>query len=146
MKSFLIGLGIGLLVALIVYIWLKISKKKAVKKLEKMLSSRMDLESTGLETLKKELDELKKQNENLRITNASLSQKPGRAEVQRLQVYQKAVDRLVLNAPGFGPAWQSALADTEEEFKEIYNGAKPFWKKVIPETGSAKYLENDKES
>lgn len=151
MKAFLIGLAIGLLIALITYFVLILKKRKAVKKIEseleslkKMLNDRMDIESSGLSSLKKENEELKKQNENLRITNAALAQKPGRAEVQRLQVYQKAVDRLVLNAPGFGAAWQSALADTEEEFAKIYNGTKPFWKKIIPDNSSVKYLDDDK--
>lgn len=132
MKEFFIGLGIGLAIALIVYIWQRISKARAIKKLKKQLGQRMDLESTGLSTLNKELEDLKKQNENLRITNSELSQKPGRAEIHQLQVYQKAVDKLMLSAPGFGPAWQSAISDTESELAKIYTGDEAFVKKVIP--------------
>lgn len=142
MKVFLIGLGIGLLVAIIVYI----AKQIKINRLNKLLNDRMELESSGLAGLKKEVEELKKQNENLRITNAALAQKPGRAEIQRLQVYQKAVDRLVLNAPGFGAAWQSALSESEEEFAKIYSGTKPFWKKVIPGNTDAKAIEESSES
>ena len=111
MKEALIGFGIGLAIALIVYIWQKIGRADAEKKskaeiarLKGMLADRMDIESEGVNKLKAENEELKKANENLRITNANLMQKPGRAEVNRLQIYQQAVDRLVINSPGFGAA------------------------------------------
>ena len=150
MDKLLIGLGIGLIVAIIVYIWQSISKKdieKASKdeitRLKNLLADRMDIESAGLNKLKAENEELKKANENLRVTNASLAQKPGRAEVQRLQVYQKAVDRLIINSPGFGAAWQSALKESEDEFEQIYSGIQPFWKKILPGKTNAKLIDKD---
>jgi len=57
-----------------------------------------------------------------------------------LQIYQKAVDRLTINSPGFGAAWQSALKDSEDEFQEIYKGTQAFWKKVLPERTNAKLV------
>lgn len=150
MDKLLIGLGIGLLVAIIVYIWQSISKKdieKASKdeiaRLKGLLADRMDIESAGLTKLKAENEDLKKANENLRVTNATLAQKPGRAEVQRLQIYQKAVDRLIINSPGFGAAWQSALKESEDEFEQIYSGIQPFWKKILPGRTNAKLIDKD---
>ena len=149
-KDMLIGLGIGLVIALIVYIWQRIGRSDSEKKskaeiarLKNMLADRMDIESEGLKKLKLENEDLKKANENLRITNAALSQKPGRAEVQRLQIYQQAVDRLVINSPGFGAAWQSALKESEEEFAKTYTGAQAFWKKILPGKTNAKLIENN---
>jgi len=150
MKEALIGLGIGLVIAIIVYIWQSISKKDLEKKfkaeitrLKGMLADRMDIESEGLKKVRAENEELKKANENLRITNASLAQKPGRAEVQRLQIYQQAVDRLVINSPGFGAAWQSALKESEDEFAKTYTGTQAFWKKVLPGKTNAKLIGNN---
>lgn len=150
MDKLLIGLGIGLVVAIIVYIWQSISKhdieKKGndeVAKLKGLLADRMDIESAGVTKLKAENEELKKANENLRITNAALAQKPGRAEVQRLQIYQKAVDRLIINSPGFGAAWQSALKESEDEFEHIYSGTQAFWKKILPGRTNAKLIDKD---
>ena len=150
MKEALIGFGIGLAIALIVYIWQKIGRADAEKKskaeiarLKGMLADRMDIESEGVNKLKVENEELKKANENLRITNANLMQKPGRAEVNRLQIYQQAVDRLVINSPGFGAAWQSALKESEEEFAKTYTGAQAFWKKILPGKTNAKLIENN---
>ena len=152
MKEYLIGFGIGLVIAVIVLIWQAIKRsasekryKAEIAKLKGMLADRMDIESEGLNKLKAENEELKKANENLRITNANLMQKPGRAEVARLQVYQTAVDRLVINSPGFGAAWQSALKESEEEFAKTLNGSTPFWKKVLPGKTNAKLIENNAE-
>jgi hypothetical protein len=97
-----------------------------------MLTDRMDLESEGLAKLKEQNEELKKQNENLRISLSTYSQKPGRKEVARLQIYQLAVDRLTINSPGFGAAWQAALKESENEFQKTYVGVQPFIKRLIP--------------
>lgn len=147
MKQYVIGFILGLIVAVFVFFWQftkrVASEKRSKKEIEKykdMVSQRMEVESEGLNKLKTENEELKKLNENLRVTNASLIQKPGRAEVQRLQIYQKAVDRLVINSPGFGAAWQSALKESEDEFEEIYNGTQAFWKKILPGKTNAKLI------
>ena len=113
MQNFLIGLCIGVALAIVLVVAQSINAHKKMKalmaekdKLKQMITDRIDLESEGLAKLKKENEELKKQNENLRVTVSTYSQKPGRKEVARLQVYQLAVDRLTLNSPGFGAAWQ----------------------------------------
>lgn len=147
MKEYLIGFGIGLLAALFVLIFQLLKRKSIVKgknleikNLKEMLNQRMDLESDGLSKLKNENEDLKKKNENLRVTNANLMQKPGRAETRQLQIYQKAVDRLIINSPGFGAAWQSALKESESEFEQIYNGTQSFWKKILPGKTDAKLI------
>lgn len=149
-KLVLIGFAIGAVLAAIVYLWQLFTRKSEQKKhkaeIEKyknMLSDRMDVESEGLAKLKAENEELKKNNENLRITNANLMQKTGKSEMTRLQIYQKAVDRLTINSPGFGAAWQSALKDSEAEFQEIYKGTQAFWKKVLPERTNAKLISSN---
>lgn len=149
LKEYLIGFVFGLVVALVIFVWETIKRKSLenkknyeIKNLKDMLAQRMDIESEGLTKLKTEMDEIKKQNENLRITNANLIQKPGRKEVNQLQIYQKAVDRLIINSPGFGAAWQSALKESEEEFEKIFTGAKSFWTKIIPGRTNAKEIES----
>jgi len=147
-KDFFIGLGSGCIVALIiwfVYIMkLHLAKKKGesdVKKLKEMLTSRMEIENDGITKLKNENEELKRFNENLRVSLQTMSQKPGRKEIERLQVYQKAVDRLTINSPGFGAAWQAALKESEEEFSKTYSGVIPFIRRVIPGKTNAQLMD-----
>ncbi len=147
-KDFFIGLGSGCILAFIVWvvycIKLHSAKKKGegdVKKLKDMLTSRMEIESDGVSKLKSENEDLKKYNENLRVSLQTMSQKPGRKEIERLQVYQKAVDRLTINSPGFGPAWQAALKESEEEFSKTYSGVIPFIRRVIPGRTNAQLMD-----
>lgn len=125
----------GLLVFMVMAVKLKNQKNQSdreVARYKQMLTDRMELESEGVTKLKKENEELRKANENLRITVQTYSQKPGRKELQRLNVYQTAVDRLIINSPGFGAAWQAALKESEEEFEKTYVGVQAFIKKLIP--------------
>ena len=87
------------------------------------------------------VEELKKVNENLRVSLMALRDKPGRKEMQRLQVLQKAADRLTLNSPGFGPVWQAALKESEEEFQKVYSGFIPFIKRHIPRPTDAEVID-----
>lgn len=152
MEKFFIGLGVGLFFALAALVWqyskrriLEKETKAEIERLKSTITDRMDIEADGVRKLKEQVEDLTKQNENLRITNAALMQKPDRADSQRLAVYQKAVDRLTINSPGFGPAWQSALKESEEEFSKIYSGTEAFWKKVLPRRTDAKLIEETAE-
>ena len=148
MEMFIYGLGAGLLIAALVafYFSMKIGKlndekNKEIQKYKNMLSDRMELEAEGLKKVKDENEELKKVNENLRVSLMALRDKPGRKEMQRLQVLQKAADRLTLNSPGFGPVWQAALKESEEEFQKVYSGFIPFIKRHIPRPTDAEVID-----
>ena len=139
MENIIIGVAIGfipMLVVLIVQYSRHATKakehKQEIARLRSMLTDRMDLESDGLSKLKGEIADLKAQNENLRISLRTYAQKPGRKEVSRLHVYQQAADRLTINSPGFGAAWQAALKESEDEFEKTFYGIQPFIRRVIP--------------
>ena len=116
----------GLLVFMVMAVRLKNQKNQADREVARYKQMLTDSK------LKKENEDLRKANENLRITVQTYSQKPGRKELQRLNVYQTAVDRLIINSPGFGAAWQAALKESEEEFEKTYVGVQAFIKKLIP--------------
>jgi hypothetical protein len=137
------GLGVALIVFIVMLIKVKAVKGKSeaeVKKMKEMLTTRMELENEGLSKLKEECEKLRKENENLRISLQTYAQKPGRKELQRLTVYQTAADRLTINSPGFGAAWQAALKESEDEFQKTYVGIQPFIRKLIPIKTDAQVL------
>ena len=150
MEMFIYGLCVGLVVAAVVAVVSvsRVSKAKAEGKAEaerykRMLSDRMELEAEGLKKVKDGNEELRKMNENLRVSLLALRDKPGRKEMQRLQILQKAADRLTLNSPGFGPVWQAALKESEEEFQKVYTGVIPFLKRHIPGRTDAEVIDVD---
>jgi MFS superfamily sulfate permease-like transporter len=149
MQNFLIGLAIGVVLAIVLVVSMSVKRHKEIlvatkenERLKRMITDRMDLEGDGIIKLKDQNEELKKQNENLRISLSTYSQKPGRKEIARLHVYQLAVDRLTINSPGFGAAWQAALKEGEEEFQKTYIGVQPFIKRLIPIRTDANVLPN----
>ena len=92
-------------------------------------------------------EELRKTNENLRVSLLAMREKPGRKELERLQVMQTAADRLVLNSPGFAPVWQAALKESEEEFRKTYSGLMPFLKRHIPlKTSDAQLIDDSSDT
>ncbi len=136
MELFLIGLGIGVLLfilALIQNLRLKRRHKREMLQIKNMVSQKMDMEYESITKLRSDVELLKKQNENLRISLRAYSQKPNRKEMSQLQVYHRAVEIMSLKAPGFAPAWQLALRESEEELDKMYLGFHPFVKKIVPD-------------
>ncbi len=134
-QPFLIGLGVGLVLLLIVYIGERSKRstlKSEIKTLKNHLQNKMEIEAEATENRRKEVERLKKENENLRITNQSLAQKPGRREVMNMHVYQKAIGIMTESAQGFAPMWQRALREAEAEIEKSDQGASSFIKKIIP--------------
>ncbi|HHO75666.1 MAG TPA: hypothetical protein ENN05_04475 [Deltaproteobacteria bacterium] len=131
---FLLGLAIGLLIA--AGIWIKglfrarVSNKE-IEKLKESLYTKMQIDTKGHMTRENELEQLRKHNENLRVSLKSLQQKPGRAEVRQLHVYDKAIHSMLAKAPGFAPTWEMVLNDAEDEIRQTETGISAFVRKVF---------------
>jgi hypothetical protein len=131
---FTIGLGVGATLAVLTWFSGVLSRRsinKELKDLKKHLNMQMSITTKGTESMQKELDSLKLQNENLRVSVASLQQKPGRAEVRTLQIYDRAVGLMQKRAPGFAPVWQEVLGEAEEEMGRNEGGFGKLLKKVF---------------
>ena len=135
LRPFFIGLYIGLAVCLFIAIRSKVKQRKLRKEINQLkqhIQTKLEIEAETSERRKKEIEALKMENENLRITLQSYYQKPGRMEIRQLHIYQKVVEILTEKAPGFAQSWQSALKDGEEEIKRTERGLIPFIKKLLP--------------
>jgi hypothetical protein len=91
----------------------------------------MKITNQGNRSLEADLEKLKKDNENLRISVKTLGQKPGRAEIRLLNIYDGALRKMMLSAPGFSSAWEVALQEAEREYEENEIGFKSIIKKVF---------------
>jgi uncharacterized membrane protein YciS (DUF1049 family) len=146
LKPFLIGLYIGLLGCLVIYIRSKIKGrkfKKEIGRLKQHIQTKLEIEAETTERTKKNIEDLKSQVENLKISLQAYYEKPGRREIRQLHVYQKAVDILTEKAPGFAQSWLSALKESEGEIRKTEKGLIPFIRRLIPGTAaSSSTLEN----
>jgi len=105
--------------------------KKELKEFQEHLNRQMKISGEGSKNLEENLEKLRQENENLRISVKTLGQKPGRAEVRLLNIYDGALRKMMLNAPGFSGAWEANLQEAEREYEENEKGFKSIIKKVF---------------
>ena len=105
--------------------------KKELRDYQDHLERQMKITDAGNKMLMEEMSTLKKDNENLRISVKTLGQKPGRAELRQFNIYDNALRKMMLQAPGFSSAWESALQESEREYEESEAGFKNIIGKVF---------------
>lgn len=157
---FLVGLGLGLLLAF--FAWksgisnkMRLSKdvrrlENELRELQSHLNTQLKINASGNQTLEAQLDDMKRQNENLRVSMATFQNKPGRAEVRQYQILETAVRTMREQAPGFAPAWEKAVRQAETEVEAGENGLRKLVRKVMPGIGMSSaapqsHSENDRE-
>jgi hypothetical protein len=105
--------------------------KKELKEYQDHLERQMKITDAGNKKMMTDMEALKKENENLRISVKTLGQKPGRAELRQFNIYDNAIRKMMLQAPGFSSAWESALQEAEREYEENEAGFKNIIGKVF---------------
>ncbi len=141
-QPFTWGLLLGL--GLVVFVWRSGAKDKKFLKtelkrvkeengeLQGHLNTQLKINAKGNELLQNQLDELKEQNETLRVNLSTVQQKPGKAELRRLEVTEAAISVMREQAPGFAPAWEKALRESEDDYVAAEGGLKKLMRKVVP--------------
>lgn len=140
-NPFIQGLVFGLAVAAIA--WLQGIVKngklnKEVSKLKDGLNAQISTSAQNNAQYIRENEEMKKKLANMEMTLATLSQKPKRAELKTLYVYDKAVHLMYARTPGFATAWESVIKEAEQEVAKAESGLIPLMKKVFHPSLSAK--------
>jgi hypothetical protein len=129
------GLAIGIIFCIIIYIRGFLRRRELsqeVARLRTHLHTKLEIDSGENERRKHELETLKQERDNLRITVQSLNQKPGRKEIRQYYIYQTALDMMFEKAPGFAPAWQITIKEAEKSFDESEKGVVPLLKRLMP--------------
>ena len=114
--------------------------KKELKEYKDHLDRQMKITNAGSSNLVTELEKMKKENENLRISIQALNQKPGRAELRLLNIYDTALRKMMSQVPGFSTAWETSLQEAEREYEANETGLKSIVSKVF---GSGSGVVND---
>lgn len=137
-------LGYGALVGLAFAAWVAFSgwrRRRALEaelqKLRAHLQVHMEITHEGSTQLRDEAEQLRQQNENLRITLKAWQQKPDRRELRALEAYDRAVRQLQASSPGFAVHWESALRDAEQALAQMDRGLLAFARRlfVLPKRG-----------
>ena len=137
LTSGLIGLAVGLFIAIAVKINAWLARRSLEKENASLLRNHLRMHDAGHKTLTVELETLKKQNENLRVTVATLKSKTEKSDLRTLHVYDRAIRLMTLRAPGFAPSWEMALTEAEAEMRQVDTGMLAWVKRAIrPSLGS----------
>jgi hypothetical protein len=85
-----------------------VDAKKEIRRLKRHLADKLELESEATNRLRQDLQELKQQNEHLRIKVANLNQLPDRRLQRELEIFARAERWMVSSSPGFPAIWEEA--------------------------------------
>jgi hypothetical protein len=131
-------LGYGIVLGLLVAVWVGFSAwqrrrvlEREVAKLRAHLEVHMEISHEGSVQRKGELERLRQENENLRVTLHAWQQKPDRRELRALEVYDRAVRQLQASAPGFAVHWEGALRDAEQSLQAVDKGLLSFARRLF---------------
>jgi len=105
--------------------------KNEKHKLKQHLQIQLEIESESKERQKKNLEQLKEANENLRTSVQTLRQKPRREEIILLQIYDRAIHIMQEKAPGFAPTWENTIKEAKTEIDKANRGVVPFIRRII---------------
>jgi predicted nucleic acid-binding Zn-ribbon protein len=141
-NHFVWGLALGLLLAGFVLknaIGAKMQLKREIRRIEgemrdlqSHLNTQMKITATGSESLTKEIETLKSQNENLRVNLAALQNKPDRTEQRQFRMQEMAVSTMREQAPGFAGAWEKAMRQAEADMDSAESGFSKLVRRVVP--------------
>lgn len=144
-QPFVWGLALGLLFA--IFAWksgfttkLRLSKdirrlENELRELQSHLNTQLKINAQGNKVLDDELQRLKEQNENLRVSLATAQVKPGRAEIRQYQIMEAAIRQMREQAPGFAQAWEQAIREAEADMEASEGGLRKLVRKVMPNIG-----------
>jgi len=111
----------GLLIGLVFFGFSFINAWKTNRELvryKRMLNDKMELEAETLSKLKNQKQAIEKENENLRMKIHQYQEKPDAKIERELEILARAEKTMMVNAPGFAPAWETAKTRAQEELRE----------------------------
>jgi hypothetical protein len=122
-STHLYALGLGFALGIFLFLlsvrghW---NTSRDFKRYKKMLSDKMELEQRQIIDLTAERDRLLKDNENMRVKVQQLNERSDNKVNREMEIYARAEKQMMINAPGFAPAWELAKHNalgqlTEEE-------------------------------
>lgn len=126
-------LGCVFLVLSIISHW---KTKGEFRRYKTHLSDKLELDARQMQETNKERARLAQENEHLRLQVARLNEKPDNKLQRELEIMARAEKHMMINAPGFAPAWEmaksQAMSQIETEEKGMSFPQKIFRKLMGP--------------
>jgi hypothetical protein len=121
LHPFALGFYLGC-VFLVLALYQYVRLKGEFRRYKNYLSDKLQIEAESMQRVKAEQETLRKENENLRVKVNSLNDSSERKLQRDLEIYARAEKRMLISAPGFAPAWETAKSDAHHELSEEESG------------------------
>ena len=121
LNTFLYGLGLGsvFLVLSLLSHW---KTQREFKRFKSHLTDKLDLDAKQIQDINKERARLSQEAENLRMQVARLNERPDNKMQRELEILARAEKHMVINAPGFAPAWEMAKSQALSQIENEERG------------------------
>ncbi|HEV7404409.1 MAG TPA: hypothetical protein VGO11_15825 [Chthoniobacteraceae bacterium] len=119
--EFAVGFYLGL-VFLIIAIYHLLRLRGELARFRRHLSDKLEIEAETMKKVKTDQETLRRENESLRIKVNALNELPDRKLQRDLEIYARAEKKMLIQVPGFAPAWETAKAESHTELMEEEGG------------------------
>jgi cell division protein FtsB len=120
-SEFAIGFYLGL-VFLIIAVYHLFRLRGELARFRRHLSDKLEIEAETMKKVKTDQETLRRENESLRIKVNALNELPDRKLQRDLEIYARAEKKMLIQVPGFAPAWETAKAESHTELMEEESG------------------------
>lgn len=124
MHPFTLGLALGLIFTCLA-LYQVFRLKWELRRFKRHLSDKLEIEAESARKVRADLESLRRENENLRVKNASLNDLPDRKIERDLEIFARAEKRMLVSVPGFAPVWETAKSEALTEIEEEEAGKRP---------------------
>ena len=107
LNTFVYGFLLGA-VFLVMAIYSHWKTKREFKRYRLHLSDKLELDAKQLSDSNKERTKLAQENEHMRLQVARLTERGDNKLQRELEIFARAEKHMLINAPGFAPAWELA--------------------------------------
>ena len=115
------GLALGLFFTILaLYNYFRL--KGELGRFRRHLSDKLEIEAETMKKIKSEQESLRRENESLRIKVNALNELPDRKLSRDLEVFARAEKKMLVQVPGFAPAWETAKSEAHTELMEDESG------------------------
>jgi hypothetical protein len=120
-SQFALGFYLGL-VFLVICLYNLIRIKGELSRFRRHLSDKLEIEAETMKKIKADQETMRRENESLRIKVNALNELPDRKLQRDLEIYARAEKKMLVQVPGFAPAWETAKAEAHTELMEEESG------------------------
>ncbi len=121
LSQFAFGFYVGC-VFLVLSLYQYFRLKSELSRFRRHLSDKLEIEAETMKKIKQDQETLRRENESLRIKVNALNETPDRKLQRDVEIYARAEKRMLLNVPGFAPAWETAKTEAHNELSEEEGG------------------------